>query len=65
MRRPSLVVFVLGFVLVVAWAQVLGCEDLFTEKGDRLAEETLELAGYGMILMGVIEEWVAHWRGRV
>ena len=65
LRRPSVIVFVLGFMLIAAWAQVLARKELFTDpRVDRLVEEVLELAGYFLILMGVIEEWIAQWRGR-
>jgi hypothetical protein len=65
LRRPSVIVFVLGFMLIVTWAQVLGQRELFTDsRVDRLVEELLELAGYFLIFMGVIEEWIAQWQGR-
>ncbi|MEW6158586.1 MAG: hypothetical protein AB1813_14230 [Verrucomicrobiota bacterium] len=58
-RRSAFVMFVLGAFLVLVWAQVLAQRELWNTMYDRLMEETLELAGYFLLLGGVLEE---HWR---
>lgn len=64
LRRPSFLLFVLGAVIAVVWAELVAQRELLTHRGDRAIEEVLELAGYFLILMGVVEEYLAQWRRR-
>lgn len=59
MLRRSILLFIAGAVVVIAWAQVLSSERIWENQADRLVEEALELAGYFLILCGVIEEFIA------
>ena len=60
--RPSGLLLVLGGVLLLAWAQLLGqplaWRALYQNiaPGRRLVEESLELAGYLFLFFGVLEE---------
>jgi len=63
LRRPAAVLFVVGIALVACWAQVLGERPLWRQfgcstMGKRMVEENLEFAGYSLIALGVIEEWL-------
>lgn len=61
-RRPTFLMLMLGFLLVTVWAQVLGqgiaWRTLYADPilGKRYLEEQLELAGYLLILFGLVEE---------
>lgn len=66
--RHGAALFIFGAFLTVFWAQPLGLrrawEVLFEapSRGKRMVEENLELAGYLLILCGVIEEILAYRR---
>lgn len=74
LRRPAAVLFVVGFLLITCWAQVLGQQQPFWIPlygydaglpGKRLVEEGLELAGYLLICCALLEEGMAlRARGR-
>ncbi len=52
-------VLMTGFLIVTGWSQVLGQKKLFHELQDaRLVEESLESAGYLLILLGVLEVYL-------
>jgi hypothetical protein len=61
MRRPSFFLFLLGTIVTCLWAELVSQRELLTHRGDRAIEEVLELAGYFLILMGVVEEYIAQW----
>lgn len=60
--RPSFLLLISGFVLVTFWAQILGQRGLWRSlytvewMGKLFIEEQLELAGYLLVLFGVVEE---------
>ena len=63
LSRPTALLFIIGFLLVAVWGQVLGQRDLWRElqrgqaaASKRLVEEGLEAAGYCFILFGIVEE---------
>lgn len=63
LRRPAAVLFVLGLAVVTCWAQVLGERPTWRQlgcptTGKRMVEENLEFAGYSLIALGVVEEWL-------
>lgn len=52
-------VLLTGFLIVTGWAQVLGQKKLFHDLQDaRIVEESLESAGYLLILLGVLEVYL-------
>lgn len=57
--RRSILLFIAGAIVVTAWAQVLSSDRIWENQADRLVEEALELAGYFLILCGVVEEFIA------
>jgi hypothetical protein len=57
--RPGFILYVFGAAMVVLWAQVLTQDDLLNPRPDRTVEESLELAGYALILFGTLEEYFA------
>jgi Tfp pilus assembly protein PilF len=59
LQRQSFILYLLGFALVVLWAQVIAQEELLNNRQDRLLEEVLEVAGYFLIFFAVIEEHIA------
>ncbi|HYE31128.1 MAG TPA: hypothetical protein VEH27_06865 [Methylomirabilota bacterium] len=61
LRQPAAFLFVFGFMVVTVWAQTLARKELFPFRQDRLLEEALELAGYTLILCGIVEAQIAHW----
>ncbi|HYG34780.1 MAG TPA: hypothetical protein VEC99_08355 [Clostridia bacterium] len=54
--RVSTLFFAAGSIIVVGWAQILTQRSLFPDRlADRALEESLEAAGYLLILSGVVE----------
>ena len=65
-RRPGLVLMLMGLLVALGWAQAIGQRELWQTVVDskfvrwpkRMAEEGLELMGYFLMLCGAIEERV-------
>jgi hypothetical protein len=58
--RPAFLLCSFGGGIVVLWAQVLTQRELLNPRADRGMEESLELAGYMLILFGTLEEYFAQ-----
>ena len=63
--RPAFMLMLIGSCVALGWAQVLGQRGVwrvfditYVSGPKRIAEESLELVGYFLILCGAFEEWL-------